>query len=65
MEFFTETYRERSVSTGAFECDSCGALVLDRARHDIFHRALRETHGFMLGLRRSEVWAKIRSERAE
>lgn len=40
-EFFTETYRERSVSMGAFECDNCGALVLDRARHDSFHAAQR------------------------
>jgi hypothetical protein len=56
MEFFTETYKERSVSMGAFECDNCGALVLDRARHDSFHRVLRTA---------AVILSQLRGERAE
>lgn len=53
-EFFVETYRERSISMGAFECDQCGALVLDRARHDGFHAGLRTIISQLLALLKNE-----------
>lgn len=46
-----------------FKCDSCGAAIFDRSRHDIFHRALRLTSGFNSGYKRSREWLRAKLER--
>lgn len=65
MSRFVETYTLVGLfgSTEVFECEGCGGLVTGRARHDIFHRALRLTTGFNAGYRRSKEWLRIRQER--
>jgi hypothetical protein len=61
---FVETYTIWSQTMEAFQCGACGALVGDRARHDIFHRALRLTSGFNSGYTRSAEWLRIRDAKA-
>jgi hypothetical protein len=62
---FVESYTLTGLfgSTEVFECEGCGGLVTDRARHDIFHRALRLTSGFNTGYKRSKEWLRIREGR--
>ena len=65
MSRFVETYTLTGLfgTVEVFECEGCGGLVTDRARHDIFHRALRLTSGFNIGYKRSKSWLRAREER--